>query len=117
MADKEYPKEYPCPNCGSTRRWIGELYKEEITKGKASDDIPAGTAVLQAAVLDPRRPQLTCPVAIFIEDVCMDCGITYTCSVDVKQGQPMMNIQGPGIGKGKNPFGLPPGAGLVISSL
>ena len=111
MPDIPDKKEYPCPNCGSTRRWLGELYKEEVAKGKANDDIPVGVAVNPAAVMDPRKSPLAVPVAIFIEDVCMDCGMKYVCQVNVKQNVPTTQMMSAG---GKGPFGpdnLPPGFG------
>jgi len=86
----EYPKTYPCPRCGSTKRWVEELFKEESEKGKTAGDIPFGMSMAQVPIMDPRKPQISAPLLIVLSDICMDCGQEYICRVDLKPSVPVM---------------------------
>lgn len=66
-----------CPNCGSTRRLVGDLLAKEAEKGR----VPPGTkgCVLQQQTLigDPATAMFGIPVVRTFFDVCADCGTVY----------------------------------------
>lgn len=99
-----------CPVCGSERRLMGELVKEQKEKGKMPEDTQACLQLLSAAAFSPMSAATTLigekvPTGTAILDACLDCGTVY--AVQLLRGEVRLQIQqmpmqgqqmGPGMG-------------------
>lgn len=83
MAENELLARFDkCPNCGSEKRLMGEIVKEQKEKGKLEGMSPC-LMLLQSVAGSPKDIMTgllgsTIPVGIGILDACMDCGTVYT---------------------------------------
>ena len=70
----EFPKEYACPNCGSTKRVMDESYKGEFIK---KPDIPCIKKELTTLENPQGKIGLSVKAIIRYRDQCADCGVEY----------------------------------------
>lgn len=81
--------------CGTNERIVGQVWQEEVEKGKVRREIHPSCNTHHVAVADPARPPtLTVPILVFLEDVCAKCGTRYIYRVELTQGQPAMGPPG-----------------------
>ena len=76
---------YKCPRCGSEKRWVQAILEEEKAAGRISEAISVGMlGKLEIPVTEPNaKPYPGKEVAIVarFDDICYDCGQTYTFMV------------------------------------
>lgn len=82
MPDEPIDKEFPCPNCHSTNRFIGTVAEHEKAKGTLPPDIPEMGLESKAVAVVPPNPQLVYvgqqkPGGIAYYDICLECGTRY----------------------------------------
>lgn len=71
-----------CPNCGSERRLMEELVKEQREQGKIQENTKPCLQMLSSIAAPPQAliaglVGALHPVGIAITDACMDCGTVY----------------------------------------
>lgn len=104
-----------CPNCGSTRRFAGEVAEEQKEKGAVGEGLKFGLQQVGGPIMDPRKISQTLvgakvPVVTALLDVCMDCGTIY--AVRLERGEVPLRAVVAQPPKGQPPPGMvPPGLG------
>lgn len=95
MAEKVKKLKFPmdfdkCPVCGSHRRVVDEVKKEEIAKGKIRPEKKAALTKMGVAVTDAVKIKgvLTVPLVTAMVDICADCGALYAVQVDRTEEDP-----------------------------
>jgi len=84
-------KFFKCPTCGSEKRIIGDVVKEEIAKGNLKEGSAAACMVSNTTVFDPAHIAIIAPrkvpvIQLFF-DVCADCGNLYCIQMSRQEGQ------------------------------
>lgn len=82
--------------CGSTRRFAGEVTKEQREKGAIGEGLRYGLYQIGGPILDPRKVnqmllETMVPVTLALLDVCMDCGCVYAIRLE-RQEIPLGDI-------------------------
>jgi len=75
----EFPKEYACPNCGSTKRVMDESYQGESIK---KPDIPCIKRELTTLENPQAKVGLSVRAIIRYYDQCAECGLIYHFRVE-----------------------------------
>ncbi len=76
-----------CPDCGSTRRMMGELGEELKKAGLIREDMNVGLEEIGGTILDPTKALLSIslrPGMFALRDICIDCGRKVTVSIEKK---------------------------------
>jgi hypothetical protein len=73
-------KEFPCPKCGGTERFMEHVAAPEREKGRIPKDMPTALEVKQQIAANPKAPMvagISAPVGLALWDICWNCGTYY----------------------------------------
>ncbi|MFW6125491.1 MAG: hypothetical protein ACOC58_00135 [Chloroflexota bacterium] len=98
-----------CPSCGSTRRLAGDVADEEREKGRMDPELRYGLYEMGGPIVDPRKANemlvgSMVPVVRAVVDVCLDCGMVYT--ITLERGE--VPLQAVAMKPGQRPPGFMP---------